>query len=148
MKSRFGGRLVCDRRTAGATVALSWRRVSFPRDCDMGGFYLNAEQRLAVETIDKPVLVMAPVGTGKTCVLTERTARLLDSGMKPERILCLSFTNKAAREIRDRLTARFGKSALAITAKTFHALCAQIVRAESETMGLDSDFLIYDEEDC
>jgi len=114
----------------------------------MGGFYLNAEQRLAVETIDRPVLVMAPVGTGKTHVLAERTARLLDSGMQPDRLLCLSFTNKAAREIRDRLVARFGRSAQAITAKTFHALCAQIVRAESGALGIDGDFLIYDEEDC
>lgn len=114
----------------------------------MGGFYLNAEQRLAVETIGRPVLVMAPVGTGKTLVLTERTARMLDSGMDPERILCLSFTNKAAREIRDRLTARFGRAAQSITARTFHALCANIVRSESETLGIDADFLIYDEEDC
>ncbi len=101
-----------------------------------------------METIDRPVLVMAPVGTGKTHVLTERTARLLDSGMSPERLLCLSFTNKAAREIRDRLVARFGRAAQAITAKTFHALCAQIVRAESGALGVDGDFLIYDEEDC
>jgi DNA helicase-2/ATP-dependent DNA helicase PcrA len=114
----------------------------------MGGFYLNPEQALAVETIDRPVLVMAPVGTGKTHVLAERTARMLESGLDPAGILCLSFTNKAAREIRDRLTARFGKLARSITAKTFHALCAQVVRAESAQLGIDGDFLIYDEEDC
>ncbi len=114
----------------------------------MGGFYLNAEQKLAVETIDKPVLVMAPVGTGKTHVLTERTARLLDAGIDPRRVMCLSFTNKAAREIRDRLKSRFGKLAASITASTFHGLCARIVRAESSLLAIDGDFLIYDEEDC
>jgi len=114
----------------------------------MGGFYLNAEQKLAVETIDKPVLVMAPVGTGKTHVLTERTARLLDAGIDPRRVMCLYFTNKAAREIRDRLTSRFGKLAASITASTFHGLCARVVRAESSLLAIDGDFLIYDEEDC
>lgn len=114
----------------------------------MGGFYLNPEQKLAVETIDRPVLVMAPVGTGKTHVLTERIARMLDAGIDARRILCLSFTNKAAREIRDRLTARFGKPGMAVHSATFHSLCAQIVRAESNLLGVDGDFLIYDEEDC
>lgn len=114
----------------------------------MGGFYLNPEQRLAVETIDRPVLVMAPVGTGKTHVLTERIARMLDAGIDPRRILCLSFTNKAAREIRDRLAARFGKTGMAVHSGTFHSLCAQIIRAESGLLGIDGDFLIYDEEDC
>ncbi|NWF83679.1 MAG: UvrD-helicase domain-containing protein [Bryobacteraceae bacterium] len=114
----------------------------------MGGFYLNPEQKLAVETIGRPVLVMAPVGTGKTHVLTERIARMLDAGLDPRRILCLSFTNKAAREIRDRLTARFGKPGMAATSGTFHSLCAQMVRAESTLLGIDGDSLIYDEEDC
>ncbi len=114
----------------------------------MGGFYLNPEQKLAVETIDRPVLVMAPVGTGKTHVLTERIARLLDAGIDPRRILCLSFTNKAAREIRDRLAARFGKTGMEVNSGTFHSLCAQIVRAEPDLLGIDGDFLIFDEEDC
>jgi len=108
---------------------------------------LNAQQREAVETIDRPVLVMAPVGTGKTKVLTLRAARAVERGVAAESILCLSFTNKAAREMRERLTLHFGKTAGAITTQTFHGLCASILRTEAETLGLDGDFLIYDEED-
>jgi len=108
---------------------------------------LNDQQREVVETIDRPVLVMAPVGTGKTRVLTLRAAHAVEGGIEAESILCLSFTNKAAREMRERLVELFGKPAGAITTQTFHGLCASILRTEAETLGLDGDFLIYDEED-
>ena len=109
---------------------------------------LNDEQRQVVEATSRPVLVMAPVGTGKTRVLTLRAARAVEGGVAPASILCLSFTNKAAREMQERLTAQLGKAAASITTRTFHGLCAAILRTEAETLGLDGDFLIYDEEDA
>lgn len=109
---------------------------------------LNQEQRRAVEAHGRAVLVMAPVGTGKTMVLALRAARAIDAGVPPRRALCLSFTNKAAREMQSRLIRVQGKAAMEITAKTFHGLCASILRAEARTLGIDGDFLIYDEEDC
>lgn len=109
---------------------------------------LNAEQRRAVERWDRPVLVMAPVGTGKTRVLTLRAANAVEHGVAPESILCLSFTNKAAREVSARLVQQFGKRASALTAKSFHSLCASILRMEADPLGLDANFVIYDEQDC
>lgn len=109
---------------------------------------LNDEQRRAVDAHDRAVLVMAPVGTGKTTVLALRAARALAAGVEPRRVLCLSFTNKAAREMQTRLSHVSGRAAGEITARTFHGLCAAILRAEARTLGLDGDFLIYDEEDC
>jgi DNA helicase-2/ATP-dependent DNA helicase PcrA len=109
---------------------------------------LNDEQAEAVRAAMSPLLAMAPVGTGKTKVLALRAAYAIEQGVPPESILCLSFTNKAAREMKQRLAALLGKQASEVTAKTFHALCAQIARAEAKTLGLDADFLIYDEEDC
>lgn len=108
---------------------------------------LNAEQQRAVDTWDRPVLVMAPVGTGKTRVLALRAARAAAGGVEPSSILCLSFTNKAAREMRARLSAKLGKAAGMLATHTFHGLCATILRQEAGSLGLDSDFLIYDEED-
>ena len=109
---------------------------------------LNLEQQRAVDAWDRPILVMAPVGTGKTNVIADRAARAIQNGFPANRILCLSFTNKAAREMRDRLMHLLGKPAGEITVRTFHGLCAGILRGEASTLGLDGDFLIYDEEDC
>lgn len=108
---------------------------------------LNPEQRAIVETTLYPVLVMAPVGTGKTNVLALRAGRAIESGLSARSLLCLSFTNKAAREMKERLTSLCGKLASEITISTFHGLCATILRAEASTAGLDADFVIYDEED-
>jgi DNA helicase-2/ATP-dependent DNA helicase PcrA len=108
---------------------------------------LNPEQRAVVDSALHPVLVMAPVGTGKTNVLAIRAGRAVDLGLSPRSLLCLSFTNKAAREMKDRLTALYGKLASEITISTFHGLCASILRAEASTAGLDGDFVIYDDED-
>jgi len=109
--------------------------------------HLNPEQRAVVESTLKPVLVMAPVGTGKTNVLALRAAQAIESGLPARSLLCLSFTNKAAREMKDRLTSFCGKLASEITISTFHGLCAAILRAEASAAGLDADFVIYDEED-
>jgi DNA helicase-2/ATP-dependent DNA helicase PcrA len=109
---------------------------------------LNPEQAEAVRAAMDPLLVMAPVGTGKTRVLALRAAYAIGQGVPPGSMLCLSFTNKAAREMKQRLAALLGKLAAEVTAKTFHSLCAAIARAEAKTLGLDADFVIYDEEDC
>ena len=108
----------------------------------------NDEQRRAIECYDRAILVMAPVGTGKTKTITDRAAKAIENGFDPRSMLCLSFTNKAAREMRERLALLMPKQSAEITTATFHGLCSGILRAEAETIGIDSDFLIYDEEDC
>jgi len=109
---------------------------------------LNDEQRQAVEAWNEPLLVMAPVGTGKTNVLALRAAHAVEQGLPPAQALCLSFTNKAARELKSRLQRTLGRASADVTAKTFHGLCAQILRAEATAVGWDRDFVIYDEEDA
>jgi len=109
--------------------------------------YLNPEQKNAVLEIRKPVLLMAPVGTGKTKVLALRAAHAIDCGIESSSILCLSFTNRAAKEVRERLVKLLGKTAATVTTKTFHALCATIIRAETDIIGIDYDFVVWDEED-
>jgi DNA helicase-2/ATP-dependent DNA helicase PcrA len=109
---------------------------------------LNPEQRQAVEAWDECLLVMAPVGTGKTSALTWRAANAVLHGLDPRAVLCLSFTNKASRQMRTRAAADLGDLAARITARTFHSLCALILRADAGSLGLDSDFLIFDDEDA
>jgi DNA helicase-2/ATP-dependent DNA helicase PcrA len=110
---------------------------------------LNAEQRLAVETLDGPVLVLAGAGTGKTRVLTVRIAHILAAGRaRPSEILAVTFTNKAAREMRERLEAMTGQAAAGgVWLGTFHALAARILRRHAELVGLKSDFTILDVDD-
>ena len=109
---------------------------------------LNPEQLAAAEAVFEPVLVMAPVGTGKTRTLVARAAQAIASGIAPENILCVSFTNRASKEIRERLQTDLGSTAQKIQARTFHGLCAIICRAESEVLGIDRDFVIWDDDDC
>ena len=109
---------------------------------------LNEPQREAVTAIDGPSLIIAGAGSGKTRVLTYRIAHLLKSGVRPGKILALTFTNKAAREMKDRISAIVGQN----TAKylwmgTFHAIFARILRVESANTGYPSDFTIYDSAD-
>jgi DNA helicase-2/ATP-dependent DNA helicase PcrA len=110
---------------------------------------LNAEQREAVEAIDGPVLVLAGAGTGKTRVLTTRLAHILATGRaKPWELLAVTFTNKAAREMRERITAIIGPSAEGLRwLGTFHAVAAQILRRHAELVGLKSSFTIIDVDD-
>lgn len=109
---------------------------------------LNPEQLAAAQAVFEPVLVMAPVGTGKTRTLVARAAQAIASGVAPEHILCVSFTNRASKEIRERLQTDLGSLAQRIQARTFHGLCAIICRAESEVLGIDRDFVIWDDDDC
>ena len=109
---------------------------------------LNPAQRQAVVTTEGPLLVIAGAGSGKTRVLTHRVAHLIGAvGVKPNEILAITFTNKAAGEMRDRLTAMLGHTARAIWILTFHAACGRILRREAERLGYRSNFTIYDSAD-
>src|SRR3972149_4890953 len=111
------------------------------------GFPITPEQRAIIEAIEGPILVMAPVGTGKTRVLAERVAYAVQRGMAPGRILCLTFTNRAAQEMAGRARLVHPESARSLTVKTFHGLCAHILRVEATDLGIPADFVIYDEQD-
>ncbi|MEK9707735.1 MAG: UvrD-helicase domain-containing protein, partial [Alphaproteobacteria bacterium] len=109
---------------------------------------LNAPQREAVEALDGPVLVLAGAGTGKTRVLTTRLAHLLRTGQaRPYQVLAVTFTNRAAREMRERVADLVGGPAEAIWLGTFHALGARILRRHAELVGLKNNFTILDADD-
>src|SRR5215217_3208134 len=109
---------------------------------------LNAAQKDAVLTTEGPLLVIAGAGSGKTRVLTFRVAHLLAAhGVKPNEILAITFTNKAAGEMRNRLEGMLGPVARAIWILTFHAACGRILRREAERLGYRSNFTIYDQAD-
>ena len=109
---------------------------------------LNPAQREAVLHTEGPLLVIAGAGSGKTRVLTHRVAHLTSAiGVKPNEILAITFTNKAAGEMRERLTAMLGPMARAIWILTFHAACGRMLRSEAERLGYKSNFTIYDSAD-
>ncbi|MFT9014194.1 MAG: UvrD-helicase domain-containing protein [Acetobacter sp.] len=109
---------------------------------------LNPEQRAAIETTDGPLLVLAGAGTGKTRVLTTRFAHILLTGRaKPWQILAVTFTNKAAREMRERVGLLLGSPADGLWLGTFHALCARMLRRHAEYAGLTQGFTILDTDD-
>ena len=109
---------------------------------------LNEAQRAAVEYIDGPSLVIAGAGSGKTRVLTYKIAYLLSQGMKPWSIMALTFTNKAAREMKERIGKLVGNDlAQHLYLGTFHSIFSRILRAEAEHIGFNNNFTIYDESD-
>jgi DNA helicase-2/ATP-dependent DNA helicase PcrA len=108
---------------------------------------LNAEQKEAVEYTDGPLLIFAGAGSGKTRVITYRIARLLNQGVPPARIFAVTFTNKAAREMKERVEALVGESAKAMWIGTFHSLFARILRIDGKSIGIDPRFVIYDDSD-
>nr|WP_244300780.1 UvrD-helicase domain-containing protein [Roseibium hamelinense] len=110
---------------------------------------LNPEQKLAVETIEGPVLVLAGAGTGKTRVLTTRIAHILATGAaRPSEILAVTFTNKAAREMKERISGFIGGNVEGMAwLGTFHSICVKILRRHAELVGLKSSFSILDTDD-
>jgi superfamily I DNA/RNA helicase len=115
-------------------------------------YSLNPQQRLAVETIRGPVLILAGAGTGKTRVITFRIAHMIERSILPANILAVTFTNKAAREMKERvaklvprLKKKDGKKPDGPTISTFHSLCARILREHIEVLGYKKNFVIYDE---
>lgn len=117
-----------------------------PRGVDLDS--LNNEQRKAVKHINGPLLIIAGAGSGKTRVLTERVAYLIEQGAEPDSILALTFTNKAAREMKDRIAAIISREkASQIWAGTFHSIFARLLRRNASKIGFTSSFSIYDTED-
>ena len=107
---------------------------------------LNEEQCEAVNAFEGPILVLAGAGSGKTRVVTIRIASLIEAGISPSQILGLTFTNKAAEEMRERIHMLVGKSAPLLC--TFHSLGARILRESIQALGYTRDFTIYDEDDA
>ena len=109
---------------------------------------LNREQRSAAETLEGPVLILAGAGSGKTRALTFRIANLIDHGIPAYRILALTFTNKAAREMKTRVESLVGAEAAdSAWISTFHSVCARILRYDIEKIGYNRSFVIYDDDD-
>lgn len=108
---------------------------------------LNPVQREAVTQTDGPILVIAGPGSGKTRVLTYRIAHLIEQGIPPHNILTLTFTNKSAKEMKDRIEKVVGHKAQQVWAGTFHSIFARILRAEASKIGFPSSFSIYDTDD-
>lgn len=109
---------------------------------------LNREQREAVEHVSGPLLILAGAGSGKTKVITHRVAHLISqAGVPPYRILAVTFTNKAAQEMRSRVIDLVGPVGHGVWVSTFHSLCARILRSDIETLGYRRSFSILDESD-
>ena len=108
---------------------------------------LNPQQRIAVENTEGPLLVLAGAGSGKTRVLTYRVAHLMEKGVPAWKILAITFTNKAAKEMAERVQALTGEAGSEAWISTFHACCARILRRDIEKLGYKRQFAIYDEDD-
>ena len=109
---------------------------------------LNSEQKKAVELIGLPLLIFAGAGSGKTRVLTQKIAYLVDHiGLPPENILAVTFTNKAAGEMKERVQKIISHEVTGMTIGTFHSVCAGILRKHINLLGYDNNFTIYDQSD-
>ena len=108
---------------------------------------LNSEQQLAVETTEGPVLVIAGPGSGKTRVITTRVSHLINNGVNPFNIGVLTFTNKAAKEIKERLENEFHLDSHNLTTGTFHSFCSKVLRQHGSIIGIPNNFVIFDDGD-
>ena len=139
---------VTDRLLAERAVAAARRKEEAARRAAELLEGLNPQQRAAVQHRGSPLLVVAGAGSGKTRVLTRRIAYLLaDGGANPGQILAITFTNKAAAEMRERVVELVGNRARAMWVSTFHSMCVRILRNEASTLGVRSSFTIYDTQD-
>ena len=109
--------------------------------------FLNPEQLEAALHTEGPLLILAGAGSGKTRVITYRIANMIDSGVSPYNILAITFTNKAAEEMRNRIDDIVGFGADSIWVSTFHSTCAKILRRHIDILGYNNDFSIYDTDD-
>lgn len=117
-----------------------------PEDRILAG--LNPEQRKAVEHFDGPLLILAGAGSGKTRVLTRRIAYLIEHyGISSANIMAVTFTNKAANEMKERITALLGGIRDGLQVSTFHSFCVRVLRKESRKLDYDNNFVIYDTAD-
>ncbi|MBW4598510.1 MAG: UvrD-helicase domain-containing protein [Calothrix sp. FI2-JRJ7] len=114
----------------------------------MSQYKPNLEQQKIINHINGAILVLAPVGSGKTLVLSERVVQAIKSGIPAQKILCMTFTNRAAKEMSERLARVYPSEFRYITIKTFHSLCATMLRIEAKQIGLPADFVVYDDTDC
>ncbi|MEA2089033.1 MAG: UvrD-helicase domain-containing protein, partial [Patescibacteria group bacterium] len=107
----------------------------------------NEAQQKIINNIFGAYIISAPVGTGKTTVLTERVIKALDSGIKPGEILCLTFTNRAAEEMMNRIKKRIKSKEIIdnLTIKTFHGFCAYFIKSEAKKICINFDFVVFDE---
>src|SRR5262245_52863433 len=109
---------------------------------------LNPEQRDAVLHTEGPLLILAGAGSGKTRVITVRIGHVISSGLaRPDEVLAVTFTNKAAEEMRGRVEQLLGEDCRQAWISTFHSLCARLLRREGPALGLTRDFVIYDSSD-
>ncbi|HTX67952.1 MAG TPA: UvrD-helicase domain-containing protein, partial [Thermoleophilia bacterium] len=109
---------------------------------------LNPEQRKAVSHVEGPLLILAGAGSGKTRVLTHRVAWLLQvEHVRPDEVMAITFTNKAAGEMKERIEALVGPVARTMWISTFHSMCARLLRREAQRIGYKSTFTIHDEDD-
>jgi DNA helicase II / ATP-dependent DNA helicase PcrA len=138
--------LAADPATRAATTD-AWRRTAEERERRILS-NLNPEQARAVTTTEGPLLILAGAGSGKTRVLAHRIAYLIGvKGVPPWRILAVTFTNRAAAELRERIVHLAGDSGKDVQAGTFHSLCARVLRRDGEAIGIDRRFVVYDADD-
>jgi DNA helicase-2/ATP-dependent DNA helicase PcrA len=140
--------LTADERKALEAEQAATRKAAAARRAEEIVGHLNTEQARAVTTTDGPLLILAGAGSGKTRVLAHRIAYLIGvKGVRPWQILAVTFTNRAAGELRERIISLVGEPGRDVQAGTFHALCARVLRRDGEAIGISRRFVVYDTDD-
>ena len=140
--------LTADERKAREAEQEATRKLAAAKRAEEIVGHLNPEQARAVTTTDGPLLILAGAGSGKTRVLAHRIAYLIGvHGIRPWQILAVTFTNRAAGELRERIISLVGEPGRDVQAGTFHALCARVLRRDGEAIGISRRFVVYDTDD-